>query len=126
MTLGEKIRQLRKQKKLTQRQLAEMVQIDFTYLSKIENDRLDYTPSVKTLHQLAKALDADELELLDLAQKVPDPLAGILADKHGLQFFRKASEIIKEPEGWERLTQELKRLQKGSDQPHGKSSKNVK
>ena len=113
MTLGEKIRQLRKQKKLTQRQLAEMVQIDFTYLSKIENGRLDYTPSVKTLHQLAEALKADELELLELAQKVPSPLAEILADKHGLQFFRRASEIVKEPEEWQKLSQELERLEKG-------------
>ena len=112
MTLGERIRQLRKQKKLTQRQLAEMVQIDFTYLSKIENGRLDYTPSVKTLHQLAKALDADELELLELAQKVPSPLAGIFADKRGLQFLRRASEIIEVPEEWERLSQELERLAK--------------
>lgn len=122
MTLGKRIRQLRKQKKLTQRQLAERVEIDFTYLSKIENDRLDYTPSVKTLHQLAKALGADELELLELAQKVPDPLTGILADKHGLQFLRRASEIIKKPEEWERLSRELERLQKGDDQPsEGKS-----
>lgn len=112
MTLGEKIRQLRKQKKLTQRQLAEIVEIDFTYLSKIENDRLEYTPSVKTLHQLAEALEADELELLELAQKVPTPLAGILSDKHGLQFFRKASEIAKNPKDWERLWQELEKLEK--------------
>ena len=126
MTLGKRIRQLRKQKKLTQRQLAEMVQIDFTYLSKIENDRLDYTPSVKTLHQLAGALDADELELLELAQKVPDPLAGLLADKHGLQFLRRAREIIKEPEGWERLSRELESLKKRDDQPSEKDPKKAK
>ncbi|HIE01306.1 MAG TPA: XRE family transcriptional regulator, partial [Thiotrichaceae bacterium] len=106
MTLGERIRQLRKRRKLTQRQLAEMVHIDFTYLSKIENDRLDYTPSIKTLQQLAKALNVDELELLELAQKVPGPFAEITADKQALQFFRKATKIIKEPREWERLLEE--------------------
>ena len=77
-------------------------------------------------HQLAKALDTDELELLELAQKVPDPLTGILADKHGLQFFRRASEIIKKPEEWERLSRELERLQRGENQPSERSPKKTK
>ena len=51
--------------------MAEWASIDFTYLSKIENDRLDHTPSIKTIHDPASALGADELELLELANKPP-------------------------------------------------------
>ena len=71
-TLGATIRRLRKQKGLTQRQLAEAVGIDFTYLSKIENGKLPYTPSAGTLKRLAAELGADELELLRLADKLPE------------------------------------------------------
>jgi transcriptional regulator with XRE-family HTH domain len=126
MTLGERIRKLRKRRKLTQRQLAEMVHIDFTYLSKIENDRLDYTPSIKTLLKLAKALEADELELLELAQKVPGPFADITADKQALQFFRKATKIIKEPLEWERILEELEQRSEAGDEPPSKEEKNAK
>lgn len=97
-----------------------MVHIDFTYLSKIENDRLDYTPSIKTLQQLAKALEADELELLQLAQKVPGPFADITADKQALQFFRKATKIIKEPFEWDRLLEELEQRADAGDEPSSK------
>lgn len=103
MTLGEKIRELRKRKNLTQQQLAEMAGIDDTYLSKIENDRLEYTPSIRTILDLAKALEVDELELLALAQKIPSPLAGIARDEKALRFFRRATEAIKAPSEWEEL-----------------------
>jgi len=103
MTLGEKIRELRKRKNLTQQQLAEMAGIDDTYLSKIENDRLEYTPSIQTILDLAKALEVDELELLTLAQKVPSPLAGIARDEKALRFFRRATEAVKDPSECEEL-----------------------
>ena len=43
MTLGERLRELRKNKDWTLRDVAAMVNINFTYLSKIENGRLDFT-----------------------------------------------------------------------------------
>src|SRR5579885_3812871 len=66
MTFGERLRELRKAKNLGQRALADMVDINFTYLSKIENGRLDFAqfPSEDLIRKLAKALDADEDELL--------------------------------------------------------------
>ncbi len=41
MKFGQKVRTLRQAKGLSQRALAPMLGIDFTYLSKIENERLD-------------------------------------------------------------------------------------
>jgi transcriptional regulator with XRE-family HTH domain len=73
MRFGEKIRQLRQAKNLGQRALAEMVGTSFTYISKIENEKLDFGdyPSEAMIHKLAEALDADEDELLVLAEKIP-------------------------------------------------------
>jgi len=75
-TFGQRLRELRKAKKLGQRGLADAVGINFTYLSKIENERLDFAqfPSEDLIRRLAKALDADADELLILAKKVPDDI----------------------------------------------------
>ena len=72
-TVGERIRELRKQNNLTQRELARKIGMNFTYLSKIENDRLDdeQTPREDTLRTIADALSADVDELLLLARRVP-------------------------------------------------------
>jgi HTH-type transcriptional regulator, competence development regulator len=109
MTLGQRIKELRRQHRFTQRQLAEEVGVDFTYLSKIENDRLEHTPSIKTLQDLAKALEVDELELMELANKVPPMLQAIARDKNALRFFRRATQTIKTSEGWRDLLAYLER-----------------
>lgn len=76
MTFGEKLRSLRREKKLSQRDLAERVGLNFTYLSKIENGKLDFAgfPSEGTILKLAEALAADPDELLLLAEKIPESI----------------------------------------------------
>lgn len=76
MTLGERIRELRQAKELTLRDLAAKVGVGFTYISKIENHKLEegHSPSEKLIHKLAAELDGDEEELLLLAEKVPEPI----------------------------------------------------
>jgi transcriptional regulator with XRE-family HTH domain len=111
MTLGERIKALRQGGGLTQRQLAEQTGLDFTYLSKIENDRLEHMPSIRVLQQLAAALDVDELELLDLADKVPPTFAPIVRDPEARRFFRSASAQAATSEDWRALTDYLERRQ---------------
>jgi transcriptional regulator with XRE-family HTH domain len=74
MKFGQRIRELRKDKGLGQRALGKLVGVSFTYISKVENHQLDFGeyPSEELVRKLAKALDADEDELLVLAEKVPD------------------------------------------------------
>lgn len=76
MRFGEKVRSLRKAKNLGQRALADAVGVSFTYISKIENHRLDFGdyPSEEVIGKIADALDADRDELLVLAEKVPEPI----------------------------------------------------
>lgn len=54
ITLGKKIQKLRKQKGLTQEELAEIVKISRVYMGYIEQGR--ESPSLKTLMKLAKKL----------------------------------------------------------------------
>ena len=74
MRFGEMIHSLRKTKGLTLRQLAAEVDVGFHYLSKVENQKLDFGdyPSDALIHRLAVSLDADVDALLLLAKKVPD------------------------------------------------------
>src|SRR5437588_5353239 len=72
-TFGQRIKRRRRECGLTQRQVADKLDIDFTYLSKLENDRGE-PPGEKTVRALADALQEDEEELLALAGKVPEGL----------------------------------------------------
>ncbi len=76
MRFGEKIRELRKAKNLSLRALGEAVGVSFTYVSKIENEKLDFGdyPSEELIGKLAQALEADLDELLVLAKKIPSDI----------------------------------------------------
>jgi len=67
LTFGERIRDLRKASGLTQREFAEQLRIDFTYVSKIENGRNDVPPSEQLIMRMAALLAVDANELLILA-----------------------------------------------------------
>jgi HTH-type transcriptional regulator, competence development regulator len=73
MTFGTRIQQLRRDRRLTQRTVAEKLQIDFTYLSKLENDRGE-PPGEETVRGLAKLYGVDVEELLALAGRIPAEL----------------------------------------------------
>ena len=74
MTFGQKIRSLRKAKHLSQRDLATRAKVNFSYISKIENENLDFGdyPSEELILKLAKIFEADADDLLILAKKVPE------------------------------------------------------
>lgn len=65
-TFGERIRSLRRVKKLKQREVAELLPMSPGHLSRIETG--DYgPPSDEVIERLAEVLDADALELLRIA-----------------------------------------------------------
>lgn len=71
---GARLRELRKARWLTLRDLAELTGVDFTYLSKIETGNIEYAPSTDLICRIAQVLDADKHELLNLAGKMPQGL----------------------------------------------------
>lgn len=84
---GIRLRALRREHGLTQRQLAELVNLDFTYLSKLENAA--DIPGEDAVERLAAALDADADELLALAGKLPAELREWQADPRAYRLLRR-------------------------------------
>ena len=116
-TFGERLREIRKSKDLTQRDLAEKVAarlkaedrrgFDFTYLSKIENDKTP-PPSVAAIIQLAHVLETDADELIALAGKVPPDFEETFKGSEGARtFYRSALNADLTEEEWKGLLQEL-------------------
>ena len=87
---------------MTLRAVAERAGVDFTYLSKIENEKPGFEPGADTLRALAAALDMDELEVLEMADKAPPELSKIARHASGRRFLRRAREIAS-PEDWDAL-----------------------
>jgi transcriptional regulator with XRE-family HTH domain len=93
MNFGQRIRCLRHAKQLTLRDLADRVGVGFTYISKIENHKLEegHCPSEKLIHKLAVELEANEDELLLLADKVPEPIRKRVCERPDV--FRVVAEM---------------------------------
>jgi HTH-type transcriptional regulator, competence development regulator len=71
-SFGGVIRQARKDRGYSQRELAKLVELDFTYLSKLENDRADYPPKENIIRSLAHHLSLNAEELIFLAGRIPE------------------------------------------------------
>jgi HTH-type transcriptional regulator, competence development regulator len=100
MDFGERLRQIRKETGLTLREVADKAGIDFTYLSKIENGRVLYTPAAETIRNLANALGVDSIELLSLADKLPKELKPFGKNVEARRFFDRAAKVAS-PGDWE-------------------------
>ena len=110
MTFGERLRELRKAKNLSQRALAEKVDINFTYLSKVESEKLDFAqyPSEDLIRKLAKALEADVDELLLLAKKIPPEIRERVIERP--DAFRKIASL--DDEALDAVLKDIERKEK--------------
>jgi len=69
-SFGAVIWQARRKKRLSQRELAVKVGVDYTYLSKLENDHVE--PSEKVIRSLAKHLELNAEELIYLGGRMTE------------------------------------------------------
>lgn len=81
MKFGKRLKQLREKEGITQRALAGGLGMDTAYLSRVENDYYNHTPSRETIEKMVKALgltvaESDELHVL--AGKIPADVEHIL------------------------------------------------
>lgn len=90
-SVGKLIRRLREDKGVTQRRLAELIDSNYTYLSKIENGRLNHTPNSKTLIAIADALKVDRDWLLTECGRPPEKLTQSIAGH--AEFFRRLGQL---------------------------------
>ena len=108
MSFAERLKELRKEAGFSQRDLAERVEIDFTYLSKIENATVAPPREVvirKLAYELATKLKKDEIdlayELITSSGKFPSDLAKrVSQDPVALAYLRKLTDEVHPADDW--------------------------
>ena len=100
-SFGQYLRRKRKQKGKSQRALASEAEVNFTYLSKVENDVPGFSSlSEPTLEKLADALDVDPDEMITRAGKIPSDVKRMLVDDFSLvKELRNRKQAGDEPAG---------------------------
>lgn len=109
-TFGQLLKELRRGKNVSQRDLAEKVDVDFSYISKIENDRLP-PPAADTIVKICEVLDVPPDDLLAAAGKLPSEVKDMIGNNPAaMQFMRSAREMQLTESEWQSLTKRLKKL----------------
>ena len=65
LRFGKRVKELRRERKLTQAQLAERVELSINYISQIETG--EASPTFETIVKLASGLDVELKELFDFS-----------------------------------------------------------
>lgn len=87
---GEFLRAIRKKNKISQRELAKQVGVDFTYISKIENGAMP-APSEDTIKKIASVLGEDADKMILMAEKIPSDFQNVIYKYEEVPvFLRKA------------------------------------
>jgi transcriptional regulator with XRE-family HTH domain len=91
MLFGQYLRELRRSRGLTQKELAEKAGVSFPYLSKIENHK-DQPPSEEVCIRLAEALNEDKYIMIVRAGKVPTDFQKVIFhDLDAFQYLKQKS-----------------------------------
>lgn len=92
MELGEKIRQIREQKGLLQKQVAAELDIGYTNYNKIENGAREVT--VKELQKLAALFDMKVDQILNFEGQIPEEVT--LENKSEIEQFKLIQQLDEE------------------------------
>ena len=89
MNFGLILKNLRKKKGISIKKLAPELDITYTYLSKLENDKV--YPSEEVIKRIGEYFDYDTDELLISANKIPKDIIEILQSnpKEAIRFLRE-------------------------------------
>lgn len=77
MSFGKTLQRIRRKKEMTQREVAQKIGMDYSYFSRLENDRFDSKPTRETIDKIAEALECTEEErgeLLTAAGRIDEEL----------------------------------------------------
>ncbi len=110
LTFGQTLRNLRLQNGMTQRELAKKISVDFSYISKLENNRMP-PPAADTMVRICEVLEVPPDELLALTGKMPSDIKDVISgNPAALKFIRNAQNMRLTGAEWEELTKQLKKL----------------
>ncbi|SRR5581483_4313687 len=108
--LGEALREKRRAAGISQRELAEKIGVDFSYISKLENGRLP-PPAADTIVEICRVLDIKPEELLALTGKIPSEVQkGLSISQTAQEFLQEAQRMGLSEEEWRQMVQSLKGL----------------
>lgn len=109
-SFGHKLRALRRAAGITQRDLAKQVGVDFSYISKLENDRLP-PPAAGTAVKISGALGVTPDELVAATGKIPPQIQQSLGSSPAaIHFLRTAQAMELSEAEWKQLRNLLGRL----------------
>ena len=109
-SFGSLLRDKRRTAKISQRDLAGRIGVDFSYISKLENDRLS-PPAAETILAIAQALNTPSEELLSAAGKIPTDVQKTVGESQAAQeFLRSAQQLQLSDDEWNQLKKSLETL----------------
>lgn len=109
-TFGQILKAIRREKEVSQRELADKVGVDFSYISKIENDRLP-PPSAETILKISEVLKIPSEALLVSSGKVSLEIRDVISSSmEAIKFMNEAKKLNLTEDNWKTLIQKMKRL----------------
>lgn len=113
-TFGGVLRERRIAKGYSLRKFAELVDVSPTYLSLVEQNKVDKPPTAERVKRMAELLGENPDEMIALAGRVPGDLSGIIQSQPTQmpELLREASGLT--PAQLKQLTEEARKL-KGKD-----------
>lgn len=105
---------MRRRSGISQRALAEGTNLDFSYISKLENDRIP-PPAADTIVNMCDFIGESPEELLTLTGKIPSDVRQKIGGSQAAQeFLREAHRSELTDEEWKLLSDEIKRMRGAS------------
>lgn len=109
-SFGQLLKKIRRSKEISQRELAEKVGVDFSYISKVENDRIP-PPAADTIVKISNVLNMpSELLLFSSGKVSTDITEAISSSEAALKFMNEVKMMDLSDEEWMQLTTKLKSL----------------
>ena len=95
---GDIIRDKRLARGLSLRKFAELVKVSPTYISQIEQGKVQYPPAADCVRRMAEVLGEPSDELIALAGRVPEALPEVFAEEPRMMatFLREAKGLTAE------------------------------
>lgn len=114
MPFGSTLQRIRREKRKTQKEVADAIAMDYAYFSRLENDHFDYTPTRETVKKMAVALDCNDAELHELlseADRIDEEMEKVAKLAHARpelrELFRAAAKLS--PDRVKQLTDDAQR-----------------
>ena len=117
MTLGDKINELREEKRISIRGLGCLTDVSGMHISNLEKGKINASPELIT--RIAEALETDVDELLHLADRVdPEVVDVIQSNPQAVPSFLRSAKDLS-PEEWDKMQKYLDKM-KGEKKPKSK------